>query len=208
METPEEQLSEKVITDTEVNPPRGNPFPIVGIGASAGGLDAMTQLLRALPPDTGMAFVIILHLDPTHESQVSALLAPVTKMPVLAVTDNLKIAPNHVYVLPPNYTVVLDGEHLRLTANVRCVSGAGARLLERRDDRAHAGRGVEVLVGQLQVEVVFQRGDDLQSLQRIHVQIEPEVGVGADRVDRGFGDRGNDGNGVVLNGVQAIPQYV
>src|SRR5437764_14866975 len=57
-------------TTDDVSPPRGAAFPIVGIGASAGGLEAFQQLLRALPVDTGMAFVLIQHLDPHHESEL------------------------------------------------------------------------------------------------------------------------------------------
>src|SRR5204863_10013819 len=61
---------------------RGKSFPIVGIGASAGGLEAMTQLLKYLPPRTGMAFVLVQHLDPTHESALTSLLSWLTAMPV------------------------------------------------------------------------------------------------------------------------------
>src|SRR6516162_2777341 len=63
------------------------PFPVVGVGASAGGLEAFMQLLRALEPRLGMAFVLVPHLDPSHESAMSELLARATKMPVLQVTD-------------------------------------------------------------------------------------------------------------------------
>ncbi len=59
-----------------------NSFHVVGIGASAGGLEAFTQLLRNLPPDTGMAFVVVQHLDPNHPSQLTSLLAKTTPMPV------------------------------------------------------------------------------------------------------------------------------
>src|SRR5690242_502186 len=62
-------------------------FPIVGIGASAGGLEAFSQLLSSLPFDLGMAFVLVPHLDPTHESAMTELLARQTKMPVLTVQD-------------------------------------------------------------------------------------------------------------------------
>src|SRR6266852_3337090 len=77
-------------------------FPIVGIGASAGGLDAFTQLLKHLPADTGMGFVLVQHLDPDHESALAQILARVTSMPVREVANNLRIAPNHVYIIPPN----------------------------------------------------------------------------------------------------------
>ena len=63
-------------------PDRGPAFPIVGIGASAGGLDALKRLLGAMPADSGMAFVLIPHLDPTHESLMAELLAKQTAMPV------------------------------------------------------------------------------------------------------------------------------
>src|SRR5512146_3525109 len=75
-------------------------FPIVGIGASAGGLEAFTQLLQHLPLDTGMAFVLVQHLDPDHESALTSLLARTTAMPVREVTNDLPVEPNHVYVIP------------------------------------------------------------------------------------------------------------
>lgn len=77
-------------------------FPIVGIGASAGGLEAFTQVLRALPPDTGMAFVLVQHLSPKHESMLTELLQGASKMRVSEVRDGMKVQPNHVYVIPPN----------------------------------------------------------------------------------------------------------
>ncbi|HYH99815.1 MAG TPA: chemotaxis protein CheB, partial [Hyalangium sp.] len=78
------------------------PFPVVGIGASAGGLEAFTQLLVHLPPDSGMAFVFIQHLSPTHTSFLSEALARSTQMPVLQIEDGMPVEPNHVYVIPPN----------------------------------------------------------------------------------------------------------
>src|SRR5947207_13418035 len=72
-------------------------FPIVGVGASAGGLEAFTRLLNHLPPDTGLGFVLVQHLDPQHESALAQLLKRATRMPVCEVTDNLPVEPNHVY---------------------------------------------------------------------------------------------------------------
>ena len=83
---------------------------IVGIGASAGGLEAFTQLLRALPTDTGLAFVLVQHLEPKHESVLTALLARVTKLPVHEVREGMHVDPNHVYVIPANADLsVVDG---------------------------------------------------------------------------------------------------
>lgn len=82
-------------------------FPVVGVGASAGGLDAFTKLLKSLPADTGMAFVLVQHLDPKHVSLLPELLARATPMPVIEISDGTRIAPNHVYVMPPNYSLAL-----------------------------------------------------------------------------------------------------
>lgn len=85
-------------------------FPIVGLGASAGGLEACIRLLEPLPAATGMAFVLVQHLAPKHASALTELLARHTKMSVTKVTDRMKIVPNHVYVIPPDaQMVVLNG---------------------------------------------------------------------------------------------------
>ncbi len=85
-------------------------FPIVGVGASAGGLEAFTDLLQSLPPDPGVAIVFVQHLDPTHESLLAALLAKATVLPVLLVEDGMTVESNHVYVIPPDKNMaVLNG---------------------------------------------------------------------------------------------------
>ena len=80
-------------------------FPIVGIGASAGGLEAFTQLLTHLPTDTGMGFVLVQHLAPTQPSALVHLLSAVTAMPVREAVDKQQVLPNHVYVIAPNTTL-------------------------------------------------------------------------------------------------------
>lgn len=77
-------------------------FPIVGIGASAGGLEAIEQFLRHVPANSGMAFVIVQHLDPTHKGIMTELLQRITGMDVFQVSDHMKVKPNCVYVIPPN----------------------------------------------------------------------------------------------------------
>ena len=91
-------------------------FPVVGIGASAGGLEAFTQLLAALPPDTGMAFVLIQHLSPSHPSFLSEALSTATQMPVHQAEDGMRLAPNHVYVIPPGVDMEFARKMLRLRA--------------------------------------------------------------------------------------------
>ena len=93
----------------------GLSFPVVAIGASAGGLGAFTALLKALPSKSGMAFVLIQHLEPKHESALSNLLSKATSMPVLEVSDGLAVLPNHVYVIPPNKNMTIRKGNLRLT---------------------------------------------------------------------------------------------
>jgi len=93
-------------------------FPIVGVGASAGGLEAFTQLLKALPADTGMAFVLIQHLDPAHSSFLGQALAKTTSMKVLEVENGMPVSPDHVYVIPSNADVELAGDVLKLVERV------------------------------------------------------------------------------------------
>ena len=82
-------------------------FPIVAIGASAGGLEALTSLFKELSPVLGMAFIVVLHLDPARESAVTQILSRATRMPVLQVIEGTQIAPDHVYVIPPNYDMTI-----------------------------------------------------------------------------------------------------
>jgi two-component system CheB/CheR fusion protein len=87
-----------------------NEIVIVAVGASAGGLDACRKLLSALPARTGMAFVIVQHLDPSHESLLVELLASRTEMTVVQAEASMPVAPNHVYIIPPGtYLAVQDG---------------------------------------------------------------------------------------------------
>ena len=88
--------------------PRGS-FPVVAIGASAGGLEAYKEFLQALPLNTGMAFVLIQHLDPSHASMLTEIIAKTTKMPVQEVKSGVAIEPDHVYVIPPNALMALTG---------------------------------------------------------------------------------------------------
>lgn len=86
----------------------------MGIGASAGGLEAFEQLLRAMPPDSGHAFVLVQHLDPTHASLLTEILQRATAMAVTEACDKAAVLPNHVYVIPPNRDMVILQGRLRL----------------------------------------------------------------------------------------------
>ncbi len=90
-------------------------FPIVGIGASAGGLDALTKLVSALPDDAGMAYILVQHLDPTHKSLMAELLAKHTVMPVLQATESAAILGNHIYVIPAGSYLSINNDLLHLS---------------------------------------------------------------------------------------------
>jgi two-component system, chemotaxis family, CheB/CheR fusion protein len=93
-------------------------FPIVGIGASAGGLEAFLAFLSALPPQTGMAFIFFQHLEPHHESHLPEILSRATAMPVLHARDGVRVQPDRLYVAPPNVVLTIEDGALRLSPRV------------------------------------------------------------------------------------------
>lgn len=103
----------------DTSPPACAPawprFPVVGIGASAGGLGVLKKLFAAMPPDSGIAFVLVPHLDPAHESLMAPLLAKCTAMPVIEAQDGMRIEVNHAYVIPPNEYLSISAGALYLT---------------------------------------------------------------------------------------------
>ena len=89
-------------------------FPVVGFGASAGGLEAFSDVLKNLDPNLGMAYVLVMHLSPTFKSALAEILQTKTKMPVNTVKDGMEVKPNNVYVIPPNAFMSLVDGHLKL----------------------------------------------------------------------------------------------
>lgn len=116
------------------------PCPVVGIGASAGGLEALEQLFAHMPADSGAAFVVVSHLAPHLPSFMAELLAKKTAMPVSAATDGCPVAPDHVYVIPPSSTLTLVGGALRLESraetHVNLIDTFLRSLAEERGERA------------------------------------------------------------------------
>lgn len=92
--------------------PGPHPTPICAIGASAGGVVALRNLFRQLPPDLGVAYVVILHLSPEHPSVLAEILGTCTKMEVVQVDDSPKLKPDCVYVIPPDRELVITGDHI------------------------------------------------------------------------------------------------
>jgi two-component system, chemotaxis family, CheB/CheR fusion protein len=98
---------------------------VVGIGASAGGLTALKTFLENVPSDSGLAFVVVVHLSPDHESHMAEILQPHVHFPVTQVSDTVPLVPNHVFVIPPNANLSAIDTHLRVS-----------KLEERRQERA------------------------------------------------------------------------
>src|SRR6185312_12661836 len=92
-----------------------NLFPVVGVGASMGGLDAFKRLIRAIPQHSGMAFILVQHMEPTHESMLPELLQKVTRIPIEEITDHVLVKPDHIYIIPANKILIAVDGHLQLS---------------------------------------------------------------------------------------------
>src|SRR6185295_6988005 len=87
---------------------------VVGVGASAGGLEAFSQLLESMPPDPGIAMVLVQHLAPQYESALSTLLSSRTTLAVAQAIEGVRVERNHVYVIPPNIQMAMQDGRLHL----------------------------------------------------------------------------------------------
>ncbi|MBW4643164.1 MAG: PAS domain-containing protein [Goleter apudmare HA4340-LM2] len=156
------QSSSNSSDDQESN--QNELFPVVGIGASAGGLEAFSELLRHLPTNTGMAFVLVQHLSPHQKSLLTEILSRTTQMPVIEAQDSLVVQPNHVYVIPPNAIMTITQGHLKLSprpqnrGQVMSVDTFFFSLAEERGNKAigvvlsggdaDGSRGLEIIKGE------------------------------------------------------------
>lgn len=89
--------------------------PLIGIGASAGGIEALSEFFDTMPPDSGLAFIVVLHLDPTQQSHLASILAQHTAMPVVEIKDGMKVEADRVHVIAPNRDLRVEGDTLRLS---------------------------------------------------------------------------------------------
>jgi PAS domain S-box-containing protein len=94
-------------------------FLVVGIGASAGGIQALKKFFEQVPADSGIAYVVILHLSPTHDSKLAEVIRVSASIPVQQVTEKVKIAPDHIYVVPPNQHLMVEDGHINVSVNVQ-----------------------------------------------------------------------------------------
>ena len=101
-------------TEVSLKPTKENPFTVVAIGASAGGLEAITELLKNVSSTTGMAFIYVQHLSPDHKSMLTSILSKTTQMQVQEIDDMEKMVPNNVYVIPHNRGIEVTDGHIKL----------------------------------------------------------------------------------------------
>ena len=92
------------------------PAAVVGLGASAGGIAVLQQFFSDMSPESGLAFVVVMHLSPEHESNLASVIKQKTSMPVTQVNESVKVKPNHVYVIPPNHQLTFEDSTLHLVA--------------------------------------------------------------------------------------------
>src|SRR5690242_20080474 len=90
------------------------PAAVIGIGASAGGIAPLQEFFEGIKPDTGLGFVVVMHLSPEFDSQLGSIIQQKTSMPVTQVTEAVKVRPNHVYVIPPNHQMTFEESMLHL----------------------------------------------------------------------------------------------
>ena len=111
----EPQRKTRKTNNINLDAEKNDGITVVGIGASAGGLNALQEFFSALPSDTGLSYVVITHLHPEHESHLAELLQTHTNMPVRQVTGLVPVEKDHVYVIPPNNRLVMEDGHIDLS---------------------------------------------------------------------------------------------
>src|SRR4051812_39348772 len=108
-------MAESSADPPNTNRPSHSRLPVVGLGASAGGIRALKEFFASVPPQSGIAWVVILHLSPDHDSKLAEVLQSTALIPVTQVTERVAIEPNHVYVISPNKSLEIKGDVLTLS---------------------------------------------------------------------------------------------
>jgi len=169
-----------------------NLFWVVGIGASAGGLEAFTQLIKAIPPDSGMAYILVQHLDPNHDSILTELLQKTTTIPVKEITDNVHVEPDHIYVIPSNKILTANDGILNLSPRPsKTQHGRPIDIFFESLAEVHQGQAIGVVLsgtgtdGTLGLKAINQHGGfTFAQLQQSASHVEmPQSAINADVVD-------------------------
>src|SRR5437763_4274112 len=142
-----ETLNEDSLDATALEPDAEGNFLIVGLGASAGGVQALRDFFSHVPADTNMAYVVILHLSPDHDSQLAAVLQSASLLPVTKVERRTRVKPDHVYVIPPNKSLEIKDRHIDvLNMTSHDVRRAPVDILFRTLAQSHGPRAVSVVL--------------------------------------------------------------
>ncbi|MEJ7617802.1 MAG: chemotaxis protein CheB, partial [Pyrinomonadaceae bacterium] len=149
----------------QLNRGAGEDFLIVGIGASAGGIKALQEFFTHVPADSGIAYVVILHLSPDYESKLAEVLQFAAQIPVTQVKDRVHVEPNHVYVIPQNQSLAMYDGHLALSPVTRIEERrAPVDIFFRTLAESHTARAVSVILsgtganGSMGMKRVKERG--------------------------------------------------
>ncbi len=128
-------------------PDAGKNFLVVGLGASAGGIQALKQFFSRVPAKSGMAYVVILHLSPDHDSQLAEVLQSASAIPVTQVENHIRVEPDHVYVIPPNKSLMMNDGHLDISNMTSTeVRRAPVDIFFRTLAESHRARAVSVVL--------------------------------------------------------------
>src|ERR1041385_6228277 len=143
-----DEVTDKDLFDAEAVTPDGDQnFLVVGIGASAGGVRALRNFFANVPAHTGMAYVVILHLSPDHDSQLAEVLQSVSLLPVIKVEQRVRVEPDHVYVIPPNKNLEVNDGHIDVLDVTRNeVRRAPIDIFFRTLAQSHGPRAVSVVL--------------------------------------------------------------
>ncbi len=148
------------------------PAAVVGLGASAGGIAPLQQFFADMPPESGLAFVVVMHLSPEHESNLAAVIQQKTAMPVTQVTGPVRVVANHVYVIPPNNQLMFEDGHLQLIQP--------QKTLGRRVTIDLFFRTLAQAYGQRAVSIIFSGSDSDGSIGLKHVRAQGGVTIAQD----------------------------
>ncbi|MBA2436252.1 MAG: PAS domain S-box protein [Chthoniobacterales bacterium] len=170
--------SENVRTSARKPLEPNEPTAVVGLGASAGGITPLQQFFADMPAESGLAFVVVMHLSPEHESNLAAVLQQKTAMPVTQVTSPIRVRSNHVYVIPPNNQLMFEHGQLQLTQPQRTPG--------RRVTIDLFFRTLAQAYGQRAVSIIFSGSDSDGAIGLKHVRAQGGVTIAQDPKEAEF----------------------